>query len=151
MYNRIFVPVDESRASLKALAEACKLAQNTKAVIVMVHVVDMTQFSWGGTGYFQSNEIHQASKEAGSRVLAQAHEVLTQYSGVTAEEHILESVGEKVANLLANKAKEYNCDLIVMGTHGFSGVMHLLMGSIAEGVLRQADMPILLVRDRSDD
>ena len=151
MYNKIFVPVDESRASLKALSEACKLAQNTKAVLCMVHVVDMTQFSWGGTGYFQSTEIHQASKEAGSRVLALAHEVLAKFDGVTAEEHILESVGEKVANLLAGKAQEFGCDLIVMGTHGFSGVMHLLMGSVAEGVLRQADMPIMLVRERADD
>ncbi len=151
MYSKIFVPVDESRASLRALEEACNLAQNTKAVLCLVHVVDMTQFSWGGTGYFQSTEIHQASKEAGSRVLAQAHETLAKFDGIQAEEHILESVGEKVANLLAGKAKEFNCDLIVMGTHGFSGVMHLLMGSVAEGVLRQADMPIMLVRDRADN
>ena len=57
MYKKILVPVDDSQASLKALNEACKIAQETQATIAMVHVIDLAQFSWGGTGYLQSGEV----------------------------------------------------------------------------------------------
>ena len=40
--------------------------------------------------------------------------------------------------------------MIAMGTHGYSGVMHLLMGSVAEGVMRKTKLPVLLVRRRDD-
>ena len=40
---------------------------------------------------------------------------------------------------------------MVMGTHGFSGFMHVLMGSVAEGVLRQSDIPVMLLRVRDDN
>ncbi|MBP6562983.1 MAG: universal stress protein [Neisseriaceae bacterium] len=149
MYKKIFVPVDDSAASLKALEEACQLAEFTKASLRAVHVVDLAQFSWGGTGYLQSAEIHQASKEVGEKVLAHANTIIAGH-GLTAEVEILESIGDKIATLLATDAKDHGCDLIVMGTHGWTGVMHLLMGSVAEGVLRQVDMPVMLVRKKAD-
>ena len=146
MYKKILVPVDDSQASLKALNEACKIAQETQATIAMVHVIDLAQFSWGCTGYLQSGEVHNVGEEAGNRVLGAAREVVARYNNVKTEEHVLENAGEKVAHVLAKKVTEYGCDLVVMGTHGFSGVMHLLMGSVAEGVLRQVDIPVMLVR-----
>ena len=56
-----------------------------------------------------------------------------------------------MADLLVNDSKANGVDLLIMGTHGFSGLMHLLMGSVAEGVLRQADIPVMLLRVQDDD
>lgn len=146
MYKKIFVPVDDSYASLRALKEACGLAKQGGGALYLVHVVDLAQFSWGGTGYLQSGEIHDASKEVGSKVLAKAKEVVESFGEIPHEMRVMETAGEKVANLIAKTVKEESCDLVVMGTHGFSGVMHLLMGSVAEGVLRQVDVPVMLIR-----
>lgn len=149
MYKKILVPVDDSQASLRALKEACVLAKTGGGVIHAIHVVDLAQFSWGGTGYLQSSEVHEATKEVGQKILGRAKEILDEY-GVAHEMEVLENAGEKIANVITQSVKKHECDLVVMGTHGFSGVMHLLMGSVAEGVLRQVDVPVMLVR-KSDD
>lgn len=149
MYTKVFVPVDDSQASLLALKEACKIAKQSKAIVHMVHVVDLAQFSWGGTGYLQSAEVHNASKVAGEKVLAKAQAITAEH-GVESEFSILESAGDKIANLIAAEVKASNSDLVVMGTHGWTGVMHMLMGSVAEGVLRQVDVPVMLVRKREE-
>ena len=59
---------------------------------------------------------------------------------------LLESWGDKMAEVLVGEAEKEQAELIVMGTHGFSGLMHLLMGSVAEGIMRRANVPVLLVR-----
>jgi nucleotide-binding universal stress UspA family protein len=59
-------------------------------------------------------------------------------------EHRLE-VGDPVAEIL-RVAQESKCDLIVMGTHGRTGLAHLLMGSVAEKVVRKAACPVLVVK-----
>lgn len=146
MYKKIFVPVDDSYASLRALREACGLAKQGDSTLYLVHVVDLAQFSWGGTGYLQSGEVHDASKEVGNKILTKAKEVMAEFGEIKHEMRVMETAGEKVANLIARTVNEQECDLIVMGTHGFSGVMHLLMGSVAEGVLRQVDIPVMLIR-----
>ena len=86
----------------------------------------------------------------GEKVLQRTREQL-QENGIEAETAILESAGDKVADLLVNDSRANDVDLLIMGTHGFSGLMHLLMGSVAEGVLRQADIPVMLLRVQDDD
>lgn len=150
MYRKIMVPVDDSQAALRALEEAVKLAKLSGAVLRAVHVVDLAQFSWGGTGYLQSEEVRQAIAATGEKVLQRTREMLAA-EGIEAQTAILESAGDKVADLLVRDARDCAADLLVMGTHGFSGLMHLLMGSVAEGVLRQADIPVMLLRVPHDD
>ena len=145
MYQHILVPFDDSQAALVALVEACKVGRLTGGVLHIVHVVDLAQFSWGGTGYLQSEEVRKAIAATGEKVLQRTREQL-QENGIEAETAILESAGDKVADLLVNDSKANGVDLLIMGTHGFSGLMHLLMGSVAEGVLRQADIPVMLLR-----
>lgn len=145
MYQRIFVPVDDSETSNIALAEACKLAQECKAKVRMVHVVDLAQFGWGGTEFLDASELQKSVKESGELVLKQARDK-AQALGVTAEGQILESWGDKIASVLIEDANAWGADLVVMGTHGWTGVMHLLMGSVAEGLLKACDVPVLLVR-----
>jgi nucleotide-binding universal stress UspA family protein len=51
-----------------------------------------------------------------------------------------------MAEVLVHEAEAERAELIVMGTHGFSGLMHLLMGSVAEGIMKKASVPVMLVR-----
>ncbi|WP_434777178.1 universal stress protein [Neisseria sp. Ec49-e6-T10] len=145
MYKKILIPVDDSQASLLAVKEACKIAKSCGASLYIVHVVDLAQFSWGGHAYVQTPQINEASRAVGDKVLENARQ-MAQEHGLMVEENILETIGNKIADLLAKEAKNKHCDLIVMGTHGWTGVMHLLMGSVAEGVLKQVDIPIMLLR-----
>ena len=150
MYQRIFVPVDDSETSNLALAEACKLAREVGATVRLVHVVDLAQFGGGGPEFLDASELQKSIKEAGEKVLSQA-QARASDAGVKTEGVIRESWGDKIASVLIEDAKEWGADLVVMGTHGWSGLMHLLMGSVAEGLLKQADIPVLLVRTPEED
>lgn len=146
MYQRIFVPVDDSESSHLSEAEACKLAKEVNAQVRLVHVIDLAQFGWGGTEFLDAADLQKSIKESGEQILAQAqwraHE-----AGIEPVTHIIESWGDKIAAVLLDDAREWNADLIVMGTHGVGGLLHLMMGSVAEGVLKQTDVPVLLVRN----
>ena len=64
---------------------------------------------------------------------------------MVAEIKLLETQGERIASIIATEAKNNLADLIIIGTHGRSGFSRMLMGSIAEGVVRTAHIPILLI------
>ncbi len=59
---------------------------------------------------------------------------------------MLEAHGERIASVIDNEASHWRADLIVIGTHGRSGMNRLLLGSVAEGVVRGTSVPVLLVR-----
>jgi nucleotide-binding universal stress UspA family protein len=150
-YKKIFVPIDDSRASMMALKEAIKIAKLAKADIFLAHVIDLAQFSWGSAAYVQgAGDLSKETHEIGDKVLAHAKELLDA-EDIQYEFCILQTIGDKIANLLIKSAADNNCDLVVMGTHGWTGVMHLLMGSVAEGVLRQSIIPVMMVRQPKDN
>lgn len=149
MYQRIFVPVDDSATSALALAEACKLAKEVGAAVRMVHVVDLAQFGWGGAEFLDAVELQGSIREAGEQVLSQAR-TRAEALGVVPETAIIESWGDRIASVIMDDASKWGADLLVMGTHGIGGLMHLLLGSVAEGVLKIADVPVLLVRNAGD-
>lgn len=150
MYHKIMVPVDESAAAKRALKEAIMLAKLCNSVIRVVNVIDQAQFSWGGVGILPSEEVRKAIQTASEQGVREAQAILDQ-SGIQYEIEVIESIGDKIADLLIREATEHEVDLLVMGTHGFSGFMHVLMGSVAEGVLRQSDIPVMLLRVRDDN
>jgi nucleotide-binding universal stress UspA family protein len=150
MYQRIYVPVDDSATSALALAEACKLAGEVGAAMRLVHVVDLAQFGWGGAEFLDAAELQGSIKKAGEQVLAASH-AKVQALGIAVESRILESWGDRIASVIVDDANDWGADLMVMGTHGLGGLMHLLMGSVAEGVLKLADVPVLLVRNPGED
>jgi nucleotide-binding universal stress UspA family protein len=67
--------------------------------------------------------------------------------GVKPETALLDRLGTSVAELILIQAKEWSADLIVMGTHGRRGLKRLALGSDAEMVVREANIPVLLVRE----
>ena len=145
MYQKILVPIDSSAASFRALDEACTLGRALDVTLYVVHVVDLAQVGLAGVSVAENLALRQSVSTSSSAILAQAEEMVAQ-RGVAFEGKVLESKREKIADLLVNEAGENHCQLIIMGTHGFSGVKRLLLGSVAEGVVRQSTIPVMLVR-----
>ena len=145
MYQRILVPVDGSANSGRALQEAIKLAAGN-ARLRLVHVIEeVYPLDIEGYAYIDNVALQEAVKHTGERVLAQAAEE-AQRKEMATETVLLEAGGKRVADVIADEARDWPADLIVIGTHGRSGLSRLLLGSVAEGVARSASVPVLLVR-----
>lgn len=84
-------------------------------------------------------------QRVGKKILAQA-QTLARQAGMAAEVKLLDAGGERIASILVAEATRWPADLIVIGTHGRSGFSRVLFGSVAEGVVRTADIPVLLIR-----
>lgn len=145
MYQRILVPIDGSETSGRALQEAAKVA-NREAKLRLVYVLEeLYLFDAEGYAYIDLADLQKAIRHTGERALALAAEK-ARLSGTIAETALLEASGERIANVIENEARHWQADLIVIGTHGRSGLNRLLLGSVAEGVVRVASVPVLLVR-----
>jgi len=148
MYKRILVPVDGSSTSDIALREAIKFVIDQKAELRIIHVIEDVVPVWD-VELLNINEIREALRQTGERVLAKA-EAVARDAGIKAETRLIESTppGARIASVIAAEAKAWPADLIVTGTHGRRGVDHLLMGSVAEGVVRISPVPVMLIRGR---
>lgn len=145
MYQRILVPIDDSDTSHRALKEAIRFAVDQKALIRLVSVIDLAQFSWGGAEFLDTSDLQTSLRQAGQQTLAKAQAQM-QADGVVAEIALLETWGGRIPQLIIEEAGRWQADLIAMGTHGWTGLDHLILGSVAEGVVRIAPIPVLLIR-----
>jgi nucleotide-binding universal stress UspA family protein len=145
MFKRILLSVDGSSTAGLALQHAIKLAKETGAQLRIVHVVNEVTFDWPEGG--RMTEVMGAYQEAGRKILASA-EAEARKAGIPVETRMaeIETVGHRVADVIAAEAAAWPADLIVVGTHGRRGINRLLLGSVAEGVARVATKPVLLVR-----
>lgn len=145
MYQRILVPIDGTATAERALQEAVKLAAG-KAQLRLVYVLEeVYPLDAEGYAYIDYEALQEAVRKTGERTLAQAA-VKVRRSGITVETTLLDARGERVASVIDNEALNWKADLIVIGTHGRSGLSRLLLGSVAEDVVRGASIPVLLVR-----
>ncbi len=146
MYKRILVPIDGSDTSDRALQEALTLADG-KAQLLLVHVVEeIYPLDAEGYAFIDFAALREVAQQSGKRLLAKAKEAA---QGVKVETQMLDAEGERVAQVVESVAAQWSADLIVIGTHGRSGFSRLLFGSVAEGVVRGASVPVLLVRGTS--
>jgi nucleotide-binding universal stress UspA family protein len=144
MYQRIMVAIDGSETSELGLQEAIKLALDQKAKLAVVHVVDLV--IGYGAGQFIGGYL-DATREFARSVVSRAQET-ARTGGVEAEMLSPEimTAGYHVADTIAQQASEWKADLLVVGTHGRRGVSRMLIGSVAERVVRVAPCALLLVR-----
>ena len=145
MYSRILVPIDGSATSDCGLAEAIKLAKDQKARLRVLHVLDEPFFIYDMAGY--RPDIKTAMKEGGAHLVACARAAAVA-QGVDAETDVIDAGTQPVAERILEDAKEWDADLIVMGTHGRRGFATRLLGSDALAVLRGFAAPVLLVKAR---
>jgi nucleotide-binding universal stress UspA family protein len=145
MYERILVPVDGSPTSNLGLKEAIKLAQAQGSRLCLFHVVNEMVLIGDMQGAAYVGDLIGALEQAGKAILATAEQQCRKQN-VPFESSSVATVGGSVAELIVKQAKKWKADLIVLGTHGRRGITHMVMGSDAEGVVREAPVPVLLVR-----
>ena len=140
----IVVPTDFSQNSLRALEKATDFAKRFDAEIVLLHVLEAPIYPamTFGAGAANLPTIHQELRDTVDRNLRDVR-----------DEHLPEGVavrlvmreGNPYAEIL-DTAREEGADLIVIATHGHSGIKHLLLGSVTEKVVRKSPCPVLTVR-----
>jgi nucleotide-binding universal stress UspA family protein len=141
--QKIVVGTDFSDASARALDYACDLARALSASIDLVHAVDVPAITLPIEGAVMSTADHVAKLSIDAQ--AQLDTVLAGRAnrGVALRGHVRTGVADSE---LVSYAEEVGADLIVVGTHGRTGVAHVLLGSVAERVVRTARCPVLSVR-----
>jgi nucleotide-binding universal stress UspA family protein len=146
MYQRILVPSDGSPTSQRALEEALGLARQAGqgAQLELLHVVEIILFP-DSEIYFNYAELQKIMRSSGEKILAQAEKMVRE-AGIAVQKRLLEAGGERIATVIVEEARRWPADLIVIGTHGRSSFSRVLFGSVAEGVVHTADVPVLLIR-----
>lgn len=146
MYKRILVALDGSETSMRALTASLNLARQGGGRVRLVHVVEELAYLGGFDPYgASSGDLIKVIRENGARVLQTGLDAAGS-AGVEADTVIYDSFGERLPEAIADAAKQWNADLIVVGTHGRRGIGRVLMGSGAEHIIRTAPVPVLVIR-----
>lgn len=139
-FRKILIAVDDSPYSDRAVQTGYSLARATGAEVTLVHVVDITLTAGDMMSGAFAPEILQSVKESGESLLAG----LSENYGAGVQTRTCMPDDRPVQGIL-KIAEEWGPDLIVLGTHGRTGLDHLLMGSVAEQVVRKSKWPVLVV------
>jgi len=145
MYKRILSPFDGSAVSERGLREAIALARDQGATLRLLHVLDefmplVDPSLWPGF-----EQLSEALSSEGHKLLAEA-QAMASKQGVSTEVVQRGTLENRAAAAIVAEARDSNCDLIVMGTHGHRGVHRLMLGSDTVAVLQTSPVPVLVVR-----
>ncbi len=149
MYRRILVPVDGSTTSALGVKHAVGLAKDQRARVRALNVIDDILMIPSIDAVGDMSFLLDSLKETGEKALTEAL-ALARRSGVRAESARVKSRGRPVSDAILADARKWRADVIVVGTHGRRGLNRLLLGSDAERVLREATVPVLLVRGQKE-
>ncbi|QLD84860.1 universal stress protein [Natronomonas halophila] len=143
MYNRILVPTDGSAGMNRVIDHASNLAAAHGAEMHFFYVVNTASFA---------NLPMETSWENVTSMLRDEGEAALQAAERRADvDGVVTALGEgPPSKEIVNYADEEGCDLIVMGTHGRGGLNRLLLGSVAERVVRSSPIPVMTVRVGDD-
>jgi nucleotide-binding universal stress UspA family protein len=152
MYKHILVAVDDSATSAKALAEAATLARMHGARLEIVHAVDEGAFptflSHGGTTLIDRSLVQKALEEEGARILVETKSKVD-LTGLQTSERLLVAENTHADDQVAQAVADSGADLLVVGSHGRRGVQRLILGSVAEKLLRKVSVSVLIVRGQA--
>lgn len=148
MYRHILVAIDDSQTSRKALDEAVALAKLHGATLEIAHAVDeslVQAFNTHGVALVDPRQIEHALVESG-RVIVEQAITTARASGVEATPRLLMTQDTHTADQIAEAVEAAGADLLVVGSHGRRGVSRLLLGSVAERLIRKVGVSVLIVR-----
>lgn len=137
MYERILIPTDGSEGATVAAGQAVELAYRFEAALHAIYVIDTE------TGMDTDIEgVFEAFEEAGRKAVDSVID-LADNAGV--ESVVAEVAQGRPPEVILAYADEHDIDMIVMGTHGRTGIDRLLLGSVTEEVVRKSPVPVLTV------
>jgi universal stress protein A len=142
--DKILFPTDFSEAAEKAFESALSLADSHNAELILLHVVDQLH------GFTHYEILALTPMEIVEKLVKHAHENLQAMvdrakDRVTVTQTVREG---KTWAVICDTADEENADVIVMASQGRTGLSHALIGSVAESVVRHANCPVMVIRNR---
>ena len=143
--GKILVPIDFSEHSQKALRYALAFAAQFDAEVTLVHIVE--QMVYPGDWMYPPLAVTDFATEKREQVLDRLR-TLDAGSGI--KTHHMVRIG-RAWQEVTEIAREQKSDLIILATHGYTGLKHVLLGSVAEKIVRHAPCPVLSVRPEERD
>ena len=141
--KKILIAVDESPIAAHAAEVGVDLARTLSGEVAFVHAVDPGLVATGETGVPSATMLAVLERDA--RELLTSYRQRVSFSPAALDFLRMGKPGSEIVKTAA----EWPADIVVIGTHGRGGVSHLLLGSVAEGVVRHAPCPVLVVRPHS--
>ncbi|HEY3321394.1 MAG TPA: universal stress protein [Planctomycetota bacterium] len=140
MFKHLLIPLDGSKLAESPLPTASTIARQEQAKVTLLHVIEE-----GATESVHGERHLTQAGEAASYL-----EKITQefFQGCTVERHVHTAAIKDVAKSIVDHCNEMGADVIVLSTHGKSGLKSMLFGSIAQHVLTEGNLPVLLTRAR---
>lgn len=149
-FQRILVPIDIAERSVAALLYARQLAEQFQGTVYPLHIVPSDETA------FIFRDVYQAEENTRANVVV-AEKIARRKLAELAREHLpparyetILHVSDHPAKIILEVEKEIRADVLIMATHGFTGLFHLLLGSLTEKMVREAACPVLSIRQRLD-
>jgi nucleotide-binding universal stress UspA family protein len=150
--RHILFPTDFSPHAEHASAYAVALAKKYEGTLHIVHCVDCTMYAQGAANsrYLSEEDLATLQTSMRDHAESQLQGVVESpaMAGVKVESHV--ATGRPATEILT-LAEELGCDLIVLATHGRSGLDHMVFGSVCEKIIRQAQMPVLSIKKKEHE
>lgn len=145
MFKHILVPIDGSATAHLAVEKAIGLAKAFGSRVTAIFVIDPYPFTGVGTdfAYGQAEYLNAATAEANAAI--KDAKTAFEAAGVSADTSVVEA--HAAWRGVVQAAESLQADLIVMGSHGRSGLEKLVLGSVTQAVLSHTRLPVLVVRD----
>ena len=145
-FKKIICPVDFSEPSERALSQAVMMAEQAGAELLLLTVVSPIPVAayTEGTLFTEINNLQNQLPDLAQKQLASLRDKCC--ATVSGQTSLHVAIGIPFVEIV-RYAREKDADLIVMGSHGRTGIAHLMIGSVAEHVVRKATCSVLVVRD----
>jgi len=145
MYRKILVPLDGSKLAECVLPHAETLAKLSKASVELVHVIEPVELPTRGGIALSIDDIKQIESHSNKDAENYLHGIVEQlrHAGIKTHSKLLSG---RAADSLVDYIHKSNFDLLIMATHGRSGISRWIWGSVAEKILHSSSIPVLLVR-----
>ncbi|ATZ64686.1 MULTISPECIES: universal stress protein [Acinetobacter] len=143
-YQNILVPVDGSETSLSVVKHAVEFAKAFKSKITVVQV--MTLDPYIASEYLANGQSNMLIERAREFIQANINEAKAQFAaeGVQVETRLLE--GENIAHTLNQAVQDLKTDLVILSSHGRTGLKKIIMGSVAQNLLTELQIPVLVIK-----
>jgi nucleotide-binding universal stress UspA family protein len=148
-YRKIVVPIDGSGWSERAIPHAVDIARNNGAEIILLHVfrVPASEYTDQLALAGQDEQINRIREEVKRYLMGLRGQMRNQ--NIECRVQYIEGVG--TASLICDYVNEEGVDLVVMTSHGRTGISRFIFGSIAEKVLQGVNVPVLIIRPGKDE
>lgn len=138
-YSKILIAVDSSEFSMQAAKKGLELAHQVNAQVALLYVVDTSKALGNVDAGISAEQSLIVLKKEAEQTL---DELANMYNGKSILKFMPEGLPTKD---IIKTAEVWGANLIVMGTHGRTGLLHLLLGSVAEHVIRHSKIPVMVI------